>query len=61
MTGWFGPQVLYFGDHVYSDLAVSASVLLMCVRLLVLADVFLMYVCLCWYVPDVCVSVLVCS
>ncbi|XP_076435703.1 5'-nucleotidase domain-containing protein 2-like [Babylonia areolata] len=21
MTGWFGPQVLYFGDHVYSDLA----------------------------------------
>ncbi|KAK7091000.1 hypothetical protein V1264_010723 [Littorina saxatilis] len=21
MTGWFGPRVLYFGDHVYSDLA----------------------------------------
>ncbi|XP_076453539.1 5'-nucleotidase domain-containing protein 2-like [Babylonia areolata] len=21
MTGWFGPQVLYFGDHVYTDLA----------------------------------------
>ena len=23
MTGWYGPKVLYFGDHVYSDLAVS--------------------------------------
>ncbi|CAL1547611.1 unnamed protein product [Lymnaea stagnalis] len=21
MTGWYGPKVLYFGDHVYSDLA----------------------------------------
>lgn len=21
LTGWFGPRVLYFGDHVYSDLA----------------------------------------
>lgn len=23
MTGWKGSQVLYFGDHVFSDLAVS--------------------------------------
>lgn len=23
MTGWKGSQVLYFGDHVYSDLAVG--------------------------------------
>lgn len=23
MKGWFGSEVLYFGDHVYSDLAVS--------------------------------------
>lgn len=22
-TGWYGPNVLYFGDHVYSDLRVS--------------------------------------
>ena len=22
-TGWYGPKVLYFGDHVYSDLMVS--------------------------------------
>jgi len=23
MTGWSGARVLYFGDHVFSDLAVS--------------------------------------
>ena len=23
LTGWYGSKVLYFGDHVYSDLAVS--------------------------------------
>ena len=28
MTGWFGPEVLYFGDHVYSDLAVSIAFVL---------------------------------
>jgi HAD superfamily 5'-nucleotidase-like hydrolase len=25
LTGWNGSQVLYFGDHVYSDLAVSTG------------------------------------
>ena len=25
LTGWHGSQVLYFGDHVYSDLAVSGQ------------------------------------
>ena len=25
LTGWYGGKVLYFGDHVYSDLAVSTS------------------------------------
>ena len=25
MTGWGGSRVLYFGDHVFSDLAVSVS------------------------------------
>ena len=24
MTGWKGPRVLYFGDHVYADLADAA-------------------------------------
>ena len=23
MTGWYGSKVLYLGDHVYTDLAVS--------------------------------------
>lgn len=23
LTGWRGSKVLYFGDHIYSDLAVS--------------------------------------
>ena len=23
MTSWYGSKVLYFGDHVYTDLAVS--------------------------------------
>ena len=22
-TGWYGPKVLYFGDHVFSDLMVN--------------------------------------
>ena len=26
MTGWVGGSVLYQGDHVYSDLAVSVAV-----------------------------------
>lgn len=24
LTGWRGSKVLYFGDHIYSDLAVSS-------------------------------------
>ncbi len=24
-TGWYGSKVLYFGDHVYSDLAVGSQ------------------------------------
>ena len=26
LTGWRGSKVLYFGDHLYSDLAVSEKV-----------------------------------
>ena len=29
-TGWFGDKVLYFGDHVYTDLAVSALHITQC-------------------------------
>lgn len=25
LTGWRGSRVLYFGDHIYSDLAVRGS------------------------------------
>lgn len=25
LTGWRGSKVLYFGDHLYSDLAVSVT------------------------------------
>ena len=28
MTGWTGYKVLYFGDHVFSDLAVSESTII---------------------------------
>ena len=27
LTGWRGSRVLYFGDHIYSDLAVRGSLL----------------------------------
>ena len=30
-TGWYGPNVLYFGDHVYSDLRVRYDTLLFAV------------------------------
>ena len=29
-TGWYGPNVLYFGDHVYSDLRVRCFAVFAC-------------------------------